>query len=156
MQKIPLSQGKFALVDDEDYDWLSQWKWSLKKAGTKVYAFRQRRKSEETLGLPCTVYMHRVLCAAKRVDHKDGDGLNNQKENLRPCTVSQNCWNVGKFSTNTSGHKGAFWHKGTNKWRAQISCNGKSKHLGYFDSVEEAAEAYKEAAKRLHGEFAKC
>ena len=153
MRKIPLSQGKFALVDDEDFEHLSQWNWCIGKCGSKLYA-KRGRKLCDPLGYPSSILMHRILLDTDRVDHIDGDGLNNQKLNLRHCTVSQNAWNTGMFKTNTSGYKGVFWHKKSQKWRAQISCQGKTKHLGYFHNKVEAAKCYDEAALRLHGEFA--
>jgi len=103
--------------------------------------------------------MHRVvsdragLDLSNDIDHIDGDGLNNIRSNLRAATRSQNLYNRGKTKNNTSGIKGVSWDKGCSKWRSQIQSNGTHYHLGSFDTKEEAAEAYREAAKKVHKEF---
>jgi hypothetical protein len=89
------------------------------------------------------------------IDHRDKNGLNNCFLNLREATTSQNGTNKGKPSTNKSGAKGAHFHKGAQRWRAQIACLGKRRHLGYFDTPEAAHERYRQAARELHGEFAR-
>lgn len=89
------------------------------------------------------------------IDHVNGTRDDNRIENLREATRSENKWNQTKPITNTSGYKGACWHKASQKWDARIAINNKRKHLGLFDSPEEAYEAYCKAAKELHGEFAK-
>ena len=91
---------------------------------------------------------------ANDIDHIDGDGLNNRLENLRQATRSENCWNRGAQSTNTSGYKGVCWHKNRNKWVASITADGRQKHLGYFKTPELAYAAYCDAAVILHGDFA--
>jgi hypothetical protein len=91
----------------------------------------------------------------KIVDHKDGNGLNNQKNNLRLCSYSQNSQNSKRPSHNTSGYKGACWSKGSNKWQAYIKLNGKCIHLGYFTCLLKAARAYDLKAKELFGNFAR-
>lgn len=90
-----------------------------------------------------------------KVDHVNGDGLNNLPHNVRSATQSQNCHNAGIRSNNTSGFKGVTFYKSRNNWMAQIWVNGKRKGLGYFITPEEAHEAYCQAAKDLHGEFAR-
>lgn len=89
------------------------------------------------------------------IDHIDMNRSNNRVENLRPCEKAQNLWNVGKPTSNTSGLKGASYHKDTGRWQARIRCRGISLHLGLFDTVEEAHKAYVEASMRLHGEFSR-
>ena len=104
---------------------------------------------------------HRIIFLMHRgylpdeIDHIDGNGLNNDVENLRAATRSQNGSNRGTQTNNTSGFKGVSWHKTSNKWQAVIKFDGKQRHLGYFDTPDAAHEAYKAAAKRLHGEFAR-
>ena len=105
-------------------------------------------------------YLHRVVyiihfgLIEQEVDHIDGNKLNNCIENLRQATRSQNNQNVGKNSRCTSGYKGASFHKDTNKWQARIWVNGKRKHLGLYDTVEQASLAYQTAAYQLHKDFA--
>jgi hypothetical protein len=105
--------------------------------------------------------MHRVIAArmgldlSEIIDHMDGNGLNNSRSNLRAATNAQNLQNRGKQKNNTSGIKGVSWDKARSKWAAEIRSQGKRYHLGRFDTKEEAAEAYRKAAKKLHKEFAK-
>ena len=108
-----------------------------------------------------TYYAHRLAWLyvhggwpAYDVDHIDGDKDNNAISNLRQATVSENIRNRGKLSTNTSGVKGVCWNKKLGKWQASITLHRKQISLGYFDSIDDAARAYADAAYRLHGEFA--
>lgn len=89
------------------------------------------------------------------VDHIDGDKLNNNRRNLRWATTHENGRNAKMRSDNTSGYKGVSYHKSNGKWRSRINDCGKNRHLGYFDTAEEAAAAYRAAAICLHGEFAR-
>jgi hypothetical protein len=89
------------------------------------------------------------------VDHRDGDGLNNRRSNIRLATPSQNMSNHGPHKQNTSGYKGVTWNKARSKWVAQISFNRRNIGLGYFTEKEKAIEAYRNAASVLHGEFAR-
>lgn len=155
IKEIPLTQGQVAIVDAADFELLSQWKWFAYKSNKTFYAARQERLPN---GKQRMVIMHRFIVDAPpdmQVDHKDGDGLNNTRDNLRPATRQQNMSNRPLFANNTSGFKGVRRYKGSNKCHAQIRVNGKSKHLGIFDLVEEAVCAYDAAARELHGEFAR-
>jgi hypothetical protein len=101
--------------------------------------------------------MHREVMNAKpgeQVDHQNHDTYDNQKANLRLCTVSQNAANQRVRVSNTSGLKGVSWDKQSKKWKAQISVNGKVKYIGLYSTAEEAARAYDTAAIEHHGEFA--
>lgn len=101
--------------------------------------------------------MHRMIAKTPKgmfTDHKDGDRLNNQKNNLRVCTISQNCKNYSKPITNTSGYKGVSWEKPRQKWKVQIKCNTHKIHIGLFVDIKDAALAYNQAALLYHGEFA--
>ena len=152
MKEIELTRGQVALVDDEDYDELSRYKWCALKAPKTFYATRVRHL-EEYPG-PKTIYMHHVIAGCKGIDHKDNNGLNNQKHNLRPATKSQNAINVKMYRNNTSGYKGVRLDKRRNKWQAVIRKDQIRTHIGYFGSPEEAHAAYCKAAKELFGEFA--
>jgi hypothetical protein len=154
MREIVLNQGKVALVDHGDFEWLSQWKWYALKGANTWYAHRHVIKK----GKGTMVSMHRALLGEPpnaSVDHIDRNGLNNQRSNLRICSRAQNAYNAQKWSSNTSGFKGVSWRRSKRKWRAQIQAYGKgNKHLGYFDSPVDAAHAYDRAAMQYHGQFA--
>jgi len=161
MKTIQLTQGKVALVDDDDYDFLSQWKWHSLKAKRKQsdtvwYAIRSTPRPNRK-----TIYMQREVAArigftnTPEVDHEDRDGLNNQRHNLRPCTVSQNRWNAIKRSGRTSRFKGVYWNKKGGKWMARIFHLGRHHYLGMSDNEIEAARAYDDAAVHHFGEFAR-
>lgn len=157
MKKIALTQGKAAIVDDRDYDFLMQWKWCYWRntpANSRTgYAVRTARVH----GKQKTIRMHRVIVARrqrlgrKEVDHKDHNGLNNCNRNLRCTTRKQNSYNQQLRRTTSSGLKGVCWHKASNKWRAYITVNGQMIHLGVFRVKCDAARAYNKAAKHHHG-----
>jgi len=176
MKLIPLSKGKFAQVDDEDYDFLMQWKWRVNSGHSGDYAARTAWAGYKVRK---KVTMHRLLMKVEDpsilIDHKDHDTLNNQKNNLRICTLSQNARNRKSTKGSTSKYLGV--HKNirkksymtkrgyvTNikiKWLAKITTSHmprKEKTLGAWDYTPEneilAAKAYDEAAKIYHGEFA--
>lgn len=155
MKQIPLTQGKFALVDDEDFEFLNQFKWQAANFRGVFYASRKINKN----GKWGNVFMHRQILGLTdpkvQTDHINGDGLDNQRSNLRACTHSQNQRNKGKYKQNTSGFKGCSWYKRLKKWRVQITVNGKDINVGYFNSKDAAAHAYNEKAKEFHGEFAR-
>ncbi len=156
MKQIKLTQGKFALVDDEDYEELSKHKWYALKGRYTFYAQRWRPALK---GKQIPIIMHRLLMNAEKkcdmVDHRDGNGLNNQKENLRHCSNRENSRNRKIQANNTSGYKGVSWHKRDGKWNVNINVNQKKTHLGYFTCLIKAAKAYDAAAVKYYGEFAK-
>lgn len=153
MKLIPLSQGYFTQVDDEDFDELSKFSWNLARGKTNMYA--KRSVINEFTGKKSTVLMHRKMMGVTDpnvdVDHRDNDGLNNQRHNLRVCTRSQNNGNARPPRDNKSGFKGVHYDKSRHKWSAEIA----SKGLGRFDTKEEAARHYNRAAKEKWGDFAK-
>jgi hypothetical protein len=145
---IPLTQGKFAIVDAEDYEHLSKYKWYAVYAGGKFYAYRSVKYR--------AVSMHRQIMGepkGKVVDHRDGNSLNNRRSNLRICTFAQNQLNR-RSTGGVSRYKGVWFKKGHNKWKAQIGFNGKKIHIGYFKDEIDAAKAYDKKAKEFFGEFA--
>lgn len=160
MKKIELTRNQFALVDDEDYEYLNQWKWHAMPGRNKYYAQRVEYvylngKRSKILH---TMHSSIMKLTTKEfvIDHIDGDGLNNQKINLRKCTRLQNSFNRIKQNRKaTSNFKGVYWYKSRNCWRAQIMFNRKTIPLGYFNIEESAAIAYNDAAIKYFGEFAK-
>ncbi len=154
-KKIPLTQGQVALVDDEDFERLNQHKWCACKGHNTFYAARNTPPQN---GKRRKVYMHRDILGLPegvQTDHRYGRGLDNRRANLRPATNQQNHFNLCSQSKNkTSKYKGVSWHKGTQKWRAQIQYNGKVIYLGLFDNEIEAAKAYDCKAREMFGQFA--
>jgi hypothetical protein len=147
MKKIPLTQGKFALIDDRDYVRVSKFKWCALLRGRTWYASRRSGRSSQ--------YLHRFILnePASWVDHKNGNGLDNRRRNLRPATCSQSSINRLKFCSNTSGQTGVDKDRGS--WRARIQFRGCRYSLGTFASFQLAAAAYRKATKQLFGEFAR-
>lgn len=153
---IPLTQGYEAIVDDEDYATLSAHKWCIqqykdKNRSTKVYAKRSYNSKQVT--------MHRFILSPPKgvsVDHINGNGLDNRRENLRLSTKQQNAANRPKdrVKNATSKYKGVYFNKATNKWIARIHVDGKGIHLGSFLDEKQAAAVYNEAAIKSFGEFA--
>lgn len=156
MYRIALTQGKFATVSRRDYSRLNRFKWCAAYQHGKWYAVRGVRLG----GKQRLVRMHRVILGLdgrdkRYIDHRNGNGLDSTRRNLRIATNQQNQCNRGKQHNNSSGYKGVGWHKGTNKWQAYIMVGKKQRSLGLFDSPEEAAKAYNKAARTLHVRFAK-
>ena len=153
MKTITLSKGYVAIVDDEDYEDVSRHKWSACEKGHTVYALRRVRIN----GKYHSLYLHRYLmslsCLGKHIDHIDGNGLNNRRENLRLCTNTENLRNQ-RSSHGFSQYKGVAWRKDIRKWQAQIKVDRVSIYLGAHEEEEAAARAYDKAAKKHFGEFA--
>lgn len=161
MKEIKLSKGKVALVDDSDYEYLVQWKWRAWTPGNGVFYALKNKAGE------CGITMHRLLMGLSDrkifVDHIDGDGLNNQRNNLRPSTTSQNQWNSRPRLNGTSKYKGVFVitdkYNGTKYFNTQVRANKKSFSAGRFpftpDGEISAAKARDELALKIHGEFAR-
>lgn len=154
-KRIPLSNGKFALVSDEDYERIGRYNWSYDPNGyacrmvqvARVDGKRTRRK----------VLMHRqILRAAKgvEVDHANHDGLDNRRENIRTVSHAQNRHNARPRKNGSSQYKGVSYHKRDGNWRASIAVNGIKRELGTFRSEHAAALAYNAAAYEAWGEFA--
>lgn len=154
MKEILLTRGFVALVDDEDYERLAAHRWFI-----NAYGYAMRNSPHPIIAKKRTpLYMHRDIAGlsrgdARQVDHIDRNRLNNQRSNLRICTLAEN--SINRISSrNTSGLKGVSWHGRDRVWRAQIEIGGTKIHLGSFQTPQDAYEAYCNAAKELHGEFA--
>lgn len=147
MKRILLTQNKYTLVDDIDYDDLLQKKWSvLPTPSGKLYAI--------TYNSGKAILMHRYLLKTPKGfdgEHKNGDSLDNRRENLRNATRGQNIANAKLNKRNTSGYKGVSFDKAKKKWKSKIVFNGKSISLGLFHSPQDAALAYKKAAQHYFG-----
>lgn len=149
VRRIPLTRGKFAIVDDEDYDRLSQHKWCAVDRRRQCYAQRKEHGK--------TIRMHREILqvpAGLVFDHRNHNGLDNRKCNLRICTPSQNSQNRRPQQGGSSRYKGVWWEQAKGKWRAVISHQGRTIHIGYYDYEVDAAIAYDDMAIELFGEFA--
>ena len=144
-KEIKLTQGKVAIVDDEDFSWLSQWKWRY----NSHYAVRADYLDHKRIG---DTQMHRLINDTPDgydTDHINGDKLDNRRSNLRTATRSENNFNTPPPITNRSGFKGVWWHDGQKRWWAHIQINGKRSHLGSFTTKEEAINARKIAEETI-------
>mgnify|MGYP001602757070 FL=1 len=156
MKTIKLTKNKVALVDDEDFERLNQYKWKAILSCSKWYAIRSFRVNGEQK----TILMHREIMNAQAgviIDHKFGDGLDNRKENLRPCTPQQNGFNTKypRKRISKSGIRGVIWNSTVKKFQAVIGFNNKTVHLGYFTVLGDADQAYRVAEIKYFGEFAR-
>lgn len=155
MKTIELTKGYRALVDDDDYEFLNQWKWCVSLGGRghkSVYAIRSSSAPYKHI-----VFMHRQLLNTPDgmyVDHVNRDTLDNRRSNLRLCTMADNARNKGIQSNNTSGYKGVKYEKRFNRWYGYACLQGKYKHLGSFGTPKAAALAYNQFARKYFGEFA--
>lgn len=156
MKTVPLhgkkAAGRAALVDDEDYDLVMQYRWNLAET-RRPWTFYARAGWREN-GRVKTIRMHILIMGHAGIDHADGNGLNNQRQNLRIATPSQNVANTGP-RPGTSSYKGVRLDRVSQRWRAAICINGKCVNLGRFATETEAALAYDAAARKLFGEFAR-
>jgi hypothetical protein len=152
---IPLSQNQNALVDASNFDWLSKWNWQAWWCSDTKSFYAVRGETKD--GKRIRVWMHLEILNdrdAEQGDHKNHDTLDNRRDNIRPCSKVQNCWNRRMRSDNTSGYRGVSQRKYNGKWKACITVHRKNIMLGQFDDPKVAALAYNEAAKKYHGEFA--
>ena len=151
MRIIKLTQGKYTIIDGEDYERVSKFKWCASKVQNNFYATRSDHKNNKTIRL------HRFIMNITNpkivIDHINCNSLDNRKYNLRLCSHQQNLCNRGEMKNNTSGYKGVYWNKHAKKHFSSIRFNGKNIHLGYFEDPKEAYEIYCKKAKELHGEF---
>lgn len=159
---IPLQDSGVTIVSPEDadlllFDWLA-----IDCNGTSYVVTRTRRKRFDGRVVTRSYYLHRVilqrmlghrLSRGQEVDHRDMNTFNNCRENLRLATRAQNIWNRGLNKRNTTGYKGVTFHKARGKFMSIITVNGEHHYLGYFETAEQAHQAYSEAAIKYHGEF---
>ncbi len=155
MKKIKLNKNKFALVDDADFNYLNQFCWRINTSKDQfcIYAMRRTQKNNKVT----RILMHREILNApayKQVDHIDGNTLNNQRNNLRLATMSQNLANQRK-TRGISRYKGVSYNKKARKFEAYVTCKGIRHYLGLFISEEDAAKSRDIKAFELYGTFAR-
>ena len=152
MKEIELPSGYILLIDDEDYHWIEEYSYIANKHGYTFYAVRRFTYDN---GYTRINYLHRDILKLPRyyplVDHKDSNGLNNQKLNLRTVSYSQNLMKSKPYGE--SQYRGVHWDY--NKWMVSITKDGIRKQVGRFNTQEEAALAYNQAATELFGEYAR-
>lgn len=150
MKIIRTNLGQEIMVDDDDYEWLNQFKWQVFNNGYAVRNFGGKLRKKQS--------MHRMILGltdrSLMVDHKDRNKLNNCRSNLRVASALENGRNKTHLLSGTSKYRGVSWYKRDQKWIVHIRVNKRNKHLGIFTDEIEAAKRYNEAAKVLHGEFA--
>lgn len=156
MKEIRLTQGKVALVDDADYAYLIGCKWyAINRYGDVWHAYTPVKHT--ITGKQTTLYIHRLIMIAtpsQEIDHKNGNGLDNRRSNLRIVTRRQNQQNQRPQRNASSIYKGVSWDKSTGKWIAIIKADGKQYNLGRFRDEIKAATVYDNAARYYFGEFA--
>ena len=157
MKRIKLTRGYWATVDDIDYDYLNQYKWSYAGRDNEGYAARSTSITLSKGKYKGVRYlMHRLILNASsglEVDHINGNRLDNRRSNLRLCTHRENSRNT--YRRNNKRFKGVYYWPRDNNWRAKITVNRKTIHIGYYDTEEMAAKAYDKAALHHFGEFAR-
>jgi hypothetical protein len=155
MKEIKLTQGFVTQVDDEDYEFLNQWKWCAAKYKDNYYAVRSVRTGKNVRHIK----MHRLLLKVTNniwTDHVDGNSLNNQKVNLRTATASQNACNRGLYNNKTSKYKGVFYSKERKKcWRVLVAIDGKNLPSKGFEKEEDAGIYSNLLMQRAHKAFAR-
>ncbi len=153
---IPLTQGKYAIVDPDDFYWLIRHKWTASRVYNKFYAVRSELC--KTSGKRKSLRMHREIAHTPEgleCDHINGNSLDNRKANLRSATRQQNCWNSRKRRPKSlSKYKGVSRNKRGRPWKAQLIVDGKRMYFGCFNEEKQAAKVYDAAAKKYYGEFA--
>ncbi len=148
--KLTGKSGKYFLIDVEDWDKISMYKWTYIPDSPSGHVYTKFGKQ--------TIYLHRFLLNPSlgvEVDHLNGDGLDNRRSNLRLCTRRQNSFNKSKLSTNTSGYTGIGWSKHAEKWRAEIQVDKKNIYLGYYKNIQGAWLARRFAERLYFKEFAR-
>lgn len=153
---VQLTHGQWAVVDDDVYPAVAQWKWQAIRGPLGCWYARRAHYHDD--GRIEYRLMHREILGlidGPMVDHRDGNCLNNRRSNLRACSHLQNSRNTKLNQRNKSGFKGVSWSTAAGKWRASLCINKRQTHLGVFECAEDAARAYDAAAAREFGEFAR-
>jgi|WetSurMetagenome_2_1015567.scaffolds.fasta_scaffold20333_10 AP2-like factor, euAP2 lineage len=157
MKLIPLTQGYFAQIDDEDFEKVIKYKWCAMIKKNAIYAGHNATLKIDGKFKTKWILLHRFIMTINKneyIDHIDHDGLNCQKSNLRKCTLQENHYNQLKQKKNTSSKfKGVCFNKQRNKWQANIKNNNKKIHLGLYLTENEAALAYNNKAEEIFGKF---
>ena len=153
MKRIELTRGKFAIVDDKDYEIHGHLRWHAQRDKCNFYAAR----GIETKNGPRNLRLHRIIAGAKPgqiVDHVNRNSLDNRRINLRICSHAENGRNrTGPQSNSTSGYRGITWNKQVKKWMARIGFNNSRIYLGIFKSLDDAALAYRKANRKYFGKY---
>jgi len=150
MRRVKLTQGKFAIVDDQDFEYINQWNWCLHNDGSAKRAILIGGKHK-------TILMHRIVNETPdnlETDHINHDRLDNRRANLRNVFHKQNCLNRHSYKNSSSKYTGVSYRKAGGKWRATIKINGKYQHIGVFENEIEAAKAYDRRAIENFGQYA--
>lgn len=149
MNEIRLTQGNVTIVDDDDFEFINQYKWRSQTSKATIYAVREaKRKSILMHRLVLERKLGRKLTAKEVTDHKDHDGLNNKRDNLRACSQSENMMNARKRKSNTTGITGVHFNKSRKKYEAYINAYKCRYRLGRFKTIKEAATARKLAEQK--------
>ena len=152
IELVPLTKGKYAIVDKDDYEWLSNYPWCAEKMTGNRFRAKKRLGQRET-DQPYNIRMHRYILGLRRydkehVDHINHNQLDNRRCNIRLCTQKENNRNTRKKRGSISIYKGVRWHPTTKKWRPSIKVDGKQIYFGLYEKEEDAAKAYNEMAKK--------
>lgn len=156
-KEIGLTKGFVALVDDEDFEYLSQFKWRYNNGYAARAGYDKVRKKQLYIGMHQVVLerkLGRKLIKGEIPEHKNRNRSDNTRDNVRLATQSKNLANISKYPAKSSRFKGVYRHNGTGKWQAQIMFNRKLIYIGLFDNEELAAKAYDQHALVRFGEFA--
>jgi hypothetical protein len=149
------ADGRVVEIDDADYELVAPYRWTLLETARPHPTGPYARAHQYPDGERAEILMHTLLTGWPRVDHCDGNGLNNQRQNLRPATASQNGANRRPVPGHSSQYKGVGWNKRSQRWRARIRFQGELRYLGSFADEVVAAKTYDAAARELFGAYAR-